>query len=61
MLILKRREMESVMIGDDIIITVVQVEDGAVRLGISAPIEVEVDRSEVRERKRREGYRRPRP
>jgi len=35
------------MIGDDIVITVVQVKDGKVRLGIEAPKETPVHREEV--------------
>lgn len=37
MLVLTRRKGDTVKIGDDIEVTVVDVEDGSVRLGIKAP------------------------
>lgn len=53
MLILTRRTGESVMIGDDITITVLGVRHGQVRIGITAPKNVTVHREEVYERLRR--------
>jgi carbon storage regulator len=50
MLILTRRVGESIIIGDDIIVTVLQEKCGRIRLGIAAPPGVRVDREEVRER-----------
>ena len=47
MLILTRRVGESVMIGDDIVVTVVEVRGDSIRLGISAPRSVDVHREEV--------------
>lgn len=48
MLVLSRSKNESIMIGDDIKITVVEVRpDGTVRLGIEAPKNVEIYREEV--------------
>jgi carbon storage regulator len=47
MLVLKRREGESVNIGDNIIVSVVEVSGRNVRIGFAAPPEVEVHRSEV--------------
>lgn len=47
MLILTRRLDEQVMIGNDIVVTVVGVKGGQVRLGITAPDEVKVLRSEL--------------
>ncbi len=47
MLILTRRVGESVIIGDDIVLTVVEVRGDAVRLGIEAPRSVDVHREEV--------------
>lgn len=47
MLILTRRIGESVVIGDDIVLTVVEVRGDAVRLGIAAPRSVDVHREEV--------------
>jgi carbon storage regulator len=45
--VLTRRDSESVMIGDDIEITVLEVAGAAVRIGISAPRSVKVLRSEI--------------
>ena len=50
MLILTRKEGESLRLGDDIVVTVVSVKGGNVRLGIDAPREVTVHREEVYER-----------
>jgi len=50
MLILTRKEGESLRLGDDIVVTVVGVKGGAVRLGIKAPRELAVHREEVYER-----------
>lgn len=47
MLILQRRVGESVMIGEDISVSVVSVKKGLVRLAISAPEEVPILRSEL--------------
>lgn len=55
MLVLSRHRGESIVIGDDVIITVVRIDGDKVRLGFTAPRSVRVDRSEVAEEKRREG------
>ena len=47
MLVLSRAKNESIIIGDNITIMVVDVRDGKVRLGIEAPKEVPVHRREV--------------
>ncbi|GEN54429.1 carbon storage regulator CsrA [Halobacillus faecis] len=47
MLVLNRKEGESVRVGDDITITVVGVEGGQVKLGIEAPKNVGIHRQEV--------------
>lgn len=47
MLILTRRVGESVVIGDDVIITVLAIKSGQVRLGVKAPREVAVHREEI--------------
>lgn len=52
MLILTRRTGESVMIGDDVTVTVLGTRHGQVRIGISAPKHITVHREEVYERLR---------
>lgn len=47
MLVLSRKKNESIIINDEITITVVEVRGDKVRLGIQAPREVPVHRSEV--------------
>lgn len=48
MLVLSRRTGESVVIGDDVVVTVLELKgDGAVRLGIDAPRSTRVHRAEV--------------
>ncbi|MEM1190406.1 MAG: carbon storage regulator CsrA [Pseudomonadota bacterium] len=54
MLILTRKEGESLRLGDDIVVTVVGVKGGAVRLGVAAPKHIAVHREEIYERVRRE-------
>lgn len=54
MLILTRRVGETVMIGDDIAITVLGVKGNQVRVGVNAPKEVSVHREEIYERIKRE-------
>ena len=52
MLILTRREGESVLIGDEVTITVLRVKGNQVRLGVNAPKNVSVQREEISERVR---------
>lgn len=47
MLVLSRKRGETIQIGDDIEVMVVEVRGDKVRLGISAPREIPVHRSEV--------------
>lgn len=54
MLILTRRVGETLMIGDDVSVTVLGVKGNQVRLGINAPKNVAVHREEIYERIRHE-------
>ena len=47
MLVLSRHRDESIMIGDDIVITIVDIRGDKVRLGIDAPQAIPVHRQEV--------------
>ena len=47
MLVLTRKVNESLLIGDDIVITIVDIKGDKVRLGIEAPKEIPVARSEI--------------
>ena len=49
MLVLSRRVGERLIIGDNIVITVIDVRSDGVRIGIDAPREVRVNRAEVLE------------
>lgn len=50
MLVLARKNNESIHIGDDIVITVLSIEGGKVKLGVQAPEGVKLLRGEVYER-----------
>jgi carbon storage regulator len=54
MLVLSRQKDESIMIGDDVEITIVDVRGDKVRLGITAPKRIPVHRREVYEAIQRE-------
>lgn len=47
MLVLTRHENQSIMIGHDVVVTVLDIRGDQVRIGIRAPREVEVHREEV--------------
>jgi carbon storage regulator len=47
MLVLSRHRDESIMIGDDIVVTIVDIRGDKVRLGIDAPQDIPVHRQEV--------------
>ena len=54
MLVLSRKLNESIVINDDIVITVLSVQGDRVRLGIEAPGEIPVHRQEVFEKMQNE-------
>ena len=56
MLILTRRISESIIIGDDVKITVLGVKGNQVRLGIDAPKDLTVHREEIYDRIKHEGH-----
>jgi carbon storage regulator len=55
MLVLSRQRDESIMIGDKVVITIVDIRGDKVRLGIQAPEEIPVHRQEVYDAIKREG------
>ncbi|MBX7167082.1 MAG: carbon storage regulator CsrA, partial [Pirellulales bacterium] len=54
MLVLSRQRDESIIIGDNIVVTIVDIRGDKVRLGITAPPEIPVHRREVYEAIQRE-------
>ncbi len=56
MLVLSRHRDESIMIGDEIVVTIVDIRGDKVRLGINAPSSIPVHRQEVFEAIRREAH-----
>lgn len=54
MLILGRNVGESIMIGDDVKVTVTRLDNGNVKLGVTAPKDISVHREEVYDRINRE-------
>lgn len=61
MLVLTRKVGEKLLIGDDIVINVIDVNRGNVRIGIDAPDHVSILRYEVYERIREENLRASQP
>jgi carbon storage regulator len=59
MLVLSRHRDESIMIGDDIVITIVDIRGDKVRLGIEAPNNIPVHRQEVYEAIKRSTAKQP--
>ncbi|GLC32326.1 carbon storage regulator CsrA [Clostridium omnivorum] len=47
MLVVSRKKGESILIGDDIEITIIKVEEGAVKIAISAPKNIPILRKEL--------------
>jgi carbon storage regulator len=54
MLVLTRRPGESIVVGEDIVVTVIEIKGGQVRIGIDAPRSVDVYREEIYEQVRQE-------
>lgn len=54
MLVLTRRPGESIVVGQDIVVTVIEIKGGQVRIGIDAPREIDVYREEIYEQVRQE-------
>ena len=61
MLVLSRQRDESIMIGDDVEVTIVDVRGHNVRLGIAAPADIPVHRKEVYERIKAQRGEQPQP
>ncbi|MGD9724191.1 MAG: carbon storage regulator CsrA [Pirellulales bacterium] len=57
MLVLSRQRDESIIIGDNIVVTIVDIRGDKVRLGINAPSEIPVHRQEIYEAIQRENLR----
>jgi carbon storage regulator len=57
MLVLSRQRDESIVIGDNIVVTIVDIRGDKVRLGINAPTEIPVHRQEIYEAIQRENRR----
>lgn len=50
MLVLTRKTEEGIIIGDDIRVTVVEIKNGSIRIGIDAPLNKKIYRQEVYDR-----------
>jgi carbon storage regulator len=59
MLVLSRKKGESIVVRDDIVVTVIELRGGRVRLGVEAPDEVTVHRKELYDKIVREKAHRP--
>ncbi len=57
MLVLSRQRDESIIIGDNIVVTIVDIRGDKVRLGINAPTEIPVHRQEIYDAIQRENLR----
>ena len=54
MLVLSRKVGQDIYIGDDIIVTVMEIVGKKVRIGVKAPLDMDVDRPEIRKKKQRQ-------
>lgn len=61
MLVLSRKQDESIVINDEIILTVISIQGDKVRLGIKAPREIPIHRQEVYDAIKREDQKKPSP
>jgi carbon storage regulator len=61
MLVLSRKKNESIMIGQDVTVVVIEIRGDKVRLGIEAPVSTPVHRREVFDAIQREGVDRKAP
>ena len=55
MLVLSRKVGETIVIGDDVTVTVLAINGGQIKFGIAAPKDVSVHRQEIYEKIQREG------
>ncbi len=61
MLVLSRKKNESIVINDNIVVTVIEIRGDKVRLGIEAPKDVTVHRREVYEAIQNQAHPKPAP
>lgn len=54
MLVLTRKPGEGLLIGDDIVVKIIEIKGGAIRIGIDAPQKMKIYRQEVYDRIREE-------
>ncbi len=54
MLVLGRKVNQKIQIGDDIVVTILEVEDGSVKIGIDAPRNIDIIRMELLEQVQKE-------
>ena len=55
MLVLSRKKLQTICIGDEVTITIIEIKEGRVRFGIEAPKEIPVHRKEVYDAIKRKG------